>query len=255
MQTLIGVPVTEKGVGRLSRRLAELARRYGSIALPLPQSICVRVVTGSLDALEYALSRMGPANFRIWGNLLIALRDLSLDYPDVEVGCYASDETYAASEARGYAIAILTAKARAFNIVKPEEWLRIFEKLPPKTIVDRVAGYNAVVADGYSWMVRLRDEIKPKKLLVVDTMIPTPLDVLELMALGYLDASSVREVIEYAVKYVGEYIMTSFTLTQAYNKLLNDKGYLELLKRLKLKIYKLRGREKTLKYPPSIDFL
>jgi len=87
--------------------------------------------------------------------------------------------------------------------------------------------------------VRLRKEVKPRKVLVVDTMAPTPLDVLELMALGYLDISMAREVVDYAIKYV-EYIVTSFTLTQAYNRLLEDNGYLELLRRLKLKIFKVR---------------
>jgi hypothetical protein len=55
LKVIIGVPVTERGVWRLSRRLAVYARRYGSIALPLPQSLCVRIATGGGDALDYAL--------------------------------------------------------------------------------------------------------------------------------------------------------------------------------------------------------
>lgn len=245
MKVIIGVPVTERGVWRLSRRLAVYARRYSSIALPLPQSLCVRIATRGGDALDYALKLLNPSGFRVWGSLLTALRDLVLDYPDVEVGCYASEESYAASEERGYTIAALTVKARAYNIVNPEEWLKVFESPPPRTIVGSLAGYNAIVADGYSWMVKLRREIRPSKLLILDITAPTPLDILDLMASGYLDTSSVREVIDYAVKYIGEYVVTSRTLTQAYDKLLTDKGYLELLERLRLKVYKPGRRGKS----------
>jgi hypothetical protein len=111
--------------------------------------------------------------------------------------------------------------------------------------VGSLAGYNAIVADGYSWMVKLRREIRPSKLLILDITAPTPLDILDLMASGYLDTSSVGEVIDYAVKYIGDYVVTSRTLTQAYDKLLMDKGYLELLERLRLKVYKPSRRGKS----------
>lgn len=252
MKILIGVPVTERGVRRLSRSLPELARRYGSIALPLPQSLCMRVVTSSVEAMDYALKLMNPSNFRVWSSLLLALKELVLSNPDVDVGCYAPEDTYATSEARGYAIATLTVKARAFGIVKPEEWLKVYKGQPTKAVIERVAGYNAIVADGYSWVVRLRKEVKPRKVLVVDTMAPTPLDVLELMALGYLDTSMARDVVDYAIKYI-EYIVTSFTLTQAYNRLLEDNGYLELLRRLKLKIFKVRRVVEEVGSPTTSD--
>jgi len=81
LKILIGVPVTERGVRRLSRSLPELARRYGSIALPLPQSLCMRVVTSPVEAMDYALKLMNPSNFRVWSSLLLALKDLVLSNP------------------------------------------------------------------------------------------------------------------------------------------------------------------------------
>ncbi len=236
MKVIIGVPVTERGVRRLSRALHGIAEKYGSIALPLPRSLCMKVIVNYSEALTYALNLMNPSIYRIWHSLLITLRDLVLSHPNIDIGCYASEETYTVSRDLGYSIAILAVKARAYNIVKPEEWLEVFRK-PPRPVVSEVMKYNAIVADGYSWMLRLKEEIKPEKVLVADTMIPTPLDILELMALGYLNTSMVKDVVNYAIKYVGEYIVTSFTLTQAYNKLLKDSGYLELLGKLKLEIY------------------
>jgi hypothetical protein len=239
LKTLIAVPVTERGVWRLSKRLPGLVKRYGSIALPLPQSLCVKVVTSFTEALDYAFKLMKPAGFRVWSSLLHVLKDTVIGYPDVDIGCYTSEDTYAVSEARGYSIAALSVKAKAFNIVKPEEWLDVFKGSHSEMIVEMIAKYDAIVADGYSWTVRLKSEIKPAKVLVLDTLIPTPFDILELMALGYLDTSIAREVIAYAVKYV-DYIVTSFTLTQAYDKLLKDESYLELLKELKLKVYRVK---------------
>lgn len=240
MSILLGAPVTERGVSRLARKLELIARRYNSIALPLPQSICVKIIMDSVKGLDYALNVMKQSNLRIWGNLLLTLRDIIVENPDVNVACYASESTYINSEARGLAIATLVVKAKAYNVIDVDEWLRVFETMEPRELLERVLGYDVVVSDGYSWTLMLENLMKPSKVIPVDILAPTPLDILELINLGYVDRVYAREVIEYAVKYIGEYIVTSYNLTQAYDKLLRDEGYLGLLERLKLKIYKVK---------------
>jgi len=238
LELLVGTPVTERGAARLSKLLKLLARRYGVVALPLPRELCWRAAVGSRDLADYARRILNPSGFRVWSSVLETLRELALEEPWVEVNCYVSERSYASSEELGYAIAALVVKARAYGIIKPEEWLEAFKAKSGRLHVEELSKYRAVIADGYSWTITLNNELKPERVVAVDTLIPTPLDLLELIANGYVSRERVREVISYAVRYVGEYILTSNTLTEAYDKLLNDKDYLKLIEELGLEILK-----------------
>lgn len=241
MSVIVGVPVTERGVSRLAKRIILLAARYGSIAIPLPEGLCSRIIMGSRDTIDYALNFMNPSQIRVWSSLFDALRNLVLEEPQVEVLCYASEESYKASEDIGYAIATLVVKARAFNKVDVEEWLDLFKSRGSRESLDKTARllsrYEVVVADGYSWAYRLSRELPASRILAVDTLIPTPLDLLELIALNYVDRSYAGEVVAHAIRYVGEYILLSATLTEAYDKLLRDRGYLKLIERIGLNVW------------------
>lgn len=234
MDVVVGVPVTERSVLKLVRLLWGLAESYDSIALPLPSSLCLEAVTASSRVLDIALKYMNRAQVRVWSSLLLELPRLAEALPDLAVSCYLPDNFYEHSEEVGYKIAALVVKAKVFNKVDVKEWMELFRQ-PSKYKVD-VGNTRVLVADGYSWTVRAYREYGAKELKVAERLIPTPLDLLELTAYGYLEPENAEEIIKYAVRYVGEYVTLSKSLTEAYDKLVEDEGYRELLEKLKIKI-------------------
>lgn len=234
MDVIVGVPVTERGVSKLSRLLWELPSSYNNIALPLPSSLCLEAVTASSRVLDVALKYMNRAQVRVWSGLLLDLFRLVEAFPNLTLRCYLSDNFYEHAEEMGYKLAALVVKAKVFNKIDVREWLEPFK--PPLKSKINVGNVNVLVADSYSWTVRAYREYGARELKVADKLIPTPLDLLELTAHEYLKPGNIEEIIAYAVKYLGDYVIRSKDLTEAYDKLVEDEGYRELLDKLKIKI-------------------
>ncbi|MEM0491351.1 MAG: hypothetical protein QW784_02375 [Acidilobaceae archaeon] len=231
---VIGVPITERGVLRLSRRIFEFTRLYGSIGLPLPHSLCLLAVTAPSRVFDLAYEYMNSSQLRVWSSLIAIIPDLAYRFPDNTMVCYLSDDSFKSSEKFGYEIASLLVKAKAYNKVNVSEWLSLFKSRISGRTASNMPGVNLLVADGYSWAYRVYVEFKAEKFISIDKLIPTPLDLLELIAYGYIGESVAVKAIRHAIRYLGEYIITSRNLTEAYEKLANDREYISLIENLNL---------------------
>ena len=125
---------------------------------------------------------------------------------------------------------VLVVKARVFEKVDPVEWLRALpERLDTRAPLD---WRGVLVVDrltDYTLLVKKRRE--PAQVVVLEDFIPTPLDVLLLVKSGVITWNcDIGEVVEWAVKYIGDYVLTSRDLTEAYSKLRGSVEYLSLLR-------------------------
>ncbi len=64
----------------------------------------------------------------------------------------------------------------------------------------------------------------------IERLIPTPLDLLLLVRSGLLSWScDVSDLVKFAIKYLGDYVLTSRDLTEVYDKLKGSEEYWNLI--------------------------
>jgi hypothetical protein len=117
-----------------------------------------------------------------------------------------------------------------FNKIDPFEWLMLM----PERIEFNIPGNwsGVLVIDRFVDYVLLmkRDMVVNYVLQQLEEFIPTPLDLLILIKNNVVNWNcNVESVIEWIIKYLGEYVLFSRDLTEAYDKLKRSKEYRDLV--------------------------
>jgi hypothetical protein len=214
-KTLLLVPFHERGYSRLAEYLE---RTTLPVYLPLPVELCREpLLSGYLPSGLWGL-------FRVWSPVLEILRSRA------NYACYLTLDHARESVNVSTRLIVLVVKARVFEKVDPVEWLRALpERVDTRAPLD---WRGVLVVDrftDYAVLVKKRGE--PAQVVVLEDFIPTPLDVLLLVKGGVITWNcDIGEVVEWAVKYIGDYVLTSRDLTEAYSKLRGSVEYLSLLR-------------------------
>jgi hypothetical protein len=209
------VPFNERGYERLCRLLERIKLRA---YLPLPKPLC------EPWQRELFLGRIPSSFLRVWSPLLDLLsRGLPAGYT-----CYLELEDVEAGVEASLRIAALVLKARALGVVRVEEWLSAV----PKPREPPLASWEgALVVDSFlDYYVLVKKGAEGADVVSVDSFVPTPVDLLSLVSAGLLEwKCPVEELIRWAVWYIGDAVVTSSNLTEAYDKLVGSEGYRELV--------------------------
>lgn len=180
--------------------------------VPLPTEICEGQGVGYIPHSFY----------RVWRPVLDVIANRELD-----VECYRTMYDISGQVDLGLKIAILVLKAKAYEKIDESEWL---STVPIRSKPVKSNWNGVLVIDDYIEYLLVRRAINPDKVLIVDLLIPTPIDLLVAIKSNLFSwKCSVSEVIDWCVEYLGEYIERSIDLTEAYKKLLGNKRYLNFL--------------------------
>jgi len=233
-ELIIGLPRIERAVERLGSELGRLITSFGSVALPLPKSLCRDLVYkaaggGEEDIEEISLRYFNTSLARVWWPVIREIPRLALEIPHGEVVCYEEDTDPRALEERGYRLASLLIRARISldERIDPRPWLDLFKGPGAGSPIFPEA--NALIADGY---VRYREATRVLRYSRAEKLwrlIPTPLEVIEMIARGYLGEENSVEAVRFAARYLGDYVVGGRDLTDAYDRLLRDREYMEFL--------------------------
>jgi hypothetical protein len=226
------VPRTEPSMALLGTLISTLSRRVECIALPLPREFCIKFVSNVLSSkdLSWVDDELGAGEARLWGPVLGVLKVLVRVRPEFNVECFHSMDYFLRAREAAVEIARLVLRVRVGGRVASEEWLDAFSGVIG---VREFPECGNVVIDGYPYEVLIRGSTS---VIVLGPIIPTPVDVLGLVALGYLGKSIIDRIVPFVVRYIGDYVVGSRDLTEAYGRLLTDHEYMALVRGLGLPI-------------------
>jgi hypothetical protein len=123
-------------------------------------------------------------------------------------------------------ILALVFKARVFNKIDPLEWVSI---LPSEVKPSAPCSWSGVlVIDDFKEYVLLRKRgARFDHVVRVEDFTPSPLELLFLVRAGVIEWScGLEELIKWAVEYLGDLVLHSANLTEAYDKLRINSKYL-----------------------------
>ena len=216
MKIILLVPFHERGYEKLS---SYLERTLHSAHLPIPVELCKNTM----------LARHVPSGLssyiRVWRPVLEILSTRG------GINCYLTLSQVEKSIETSIKLIGLVLKAKIFEKIDLNEWMSVLpDKIEPLTpsewsgilVVDRFTEY----------CVLLKRNISFDYASQLEKFIPTPLDLLLLVKNRFLDWScDLRAIIKWAVKYYGEYIITSRDLTEAYDKLKRSGEYVDMVRK------------------------
>jgi hypothetical protein len=233
-ELIIGIPRIEEAVGKLGEELGELLSSYSSIALPLSKGLCRDLIykgVGAVDEdlMDISLKYFNASLARIWWPVIKEIPRLAIEMPHKEVACYEEDVDPRSLETNAYRLATLLIRARISisGRIDPRPWIEFFK--PAKKIFPKIPNVRVIVADGYVKYREILDLVEHKNARKLWKLIPTPLEILEMIAKGYLDEEYSVDAVRFSIRYLGDYVIGSKDLTDAYEKLLRDREYVDFL--------------------------
>lgn len=236
---LIGIPRTERAAKILGDEMEDILSAYGGAALPLPRDLCRDLVVegvargpGALE--EIALRHLPPSLARVWMGFLEKIPRLAVKIPEAEVVCYSEPQDLGEVYRAGYRLASLLIRARIKldGRIDPRPWVELFRGREPREIPQAVRKPLAVVAEGYPSFSRLARALSWERIRTLQKLVPTPLEILEMVASHEISEDVAWEAVRFAVRYLGDYVVGSRDYSEAYEKLLADKEYQEFLQSL-----------------------
>jgi len=181
---------------------------------------------------DISLKYLNQSLARIWWPVIKEIPRLTLDMPDRDVICYEEDIDPGSLETNAYKLASLLIRARISlsERIDPRPWIEFFK--PMRRKVPEIPETGVVVADGYVRYKEILSSIEYRKARKLWRLIPTPPEILEMIAIGYLDEKHAPEAVKHSIKYLSDYVIGSKDLTDAYEKLLADREYIEYIRSL-----------------------
>ncbi len=246
---VVGMPFIESAVHRVTEILDSYLDHVETIALPLPRNLCYEIALAGLrrsdatysDLNEIALRYMGRAHLRVWRELLVKISQMVNQYPHKDLNCYLSDQSYIRSQEIGYRLAELVLRYRITGGrgVKPVEWIKIYRSRDDQTdILKSVRSNDLIILDEYKLFKNALKTLKThRKLLAKKPLIPTPVELLDLLLDGEIPLDRIEDIAGFIARYLGEYIVTSKNYDEAYQKLIRDREYTDFINDLDLNIY------------------
>lgn len=213
----------------LRNTLTVIIKRYKSLSLPLPQEFCrLAVLNPPRDAVELLMG-FGSSFVRLWGGWVPEfLRGIMVMEPSATIDCYDSIERLRRSVDLGVDIARLVIRYRLSGRVDYDTWLGLFRRevgVISLTLPDQ----SAVVVDDYVQFIK--NAARYDNLILLGPLMPTPpLDLMVLISIGELSTDYLIGAVNYVITYIGDYVVMSRDLTEAFIRLINDRGYVNFIK-------------------------
>jgi len=214
LKIILLVPFHERGYEKLAKYLEKTSL---PVYLPLPVELCREPVLW-----EWASSGLW-GYIRVWSPLLEFLNTCR------EYTCYLTLRHFEETVNTSIKLLELVIKAKVFGKIDPSEWLtliseRVESSVPTSWIgvlvIDRLVEYVLLVKRG----------IMVDYVLQLEEFIPTPLDLLVLVRSCVVNWNcDVKSIIEWVIKYLGEYVLLSRDLTEAYDLLKRSREYRDLV--------------------------
>ncbi|MEM1642076.1 MAG: hypothetical protein QXI85_04745 [Desulfurococcaceae archaeon] len=218
MKTLVLVPFHEDAYMKLSDYLR---RSPYKAYLPLPRSFCMGSSRG-LEDLGYTPSSL----LRVWKPLLELMENGLL----VNYECYLKDDTIQQMVNTATKVALLVLKARAYGKADLGEWLT----LVPETVEPSITSWSGVcVVDRFlDYYIMMKKGVEVNRVQRIEVFAPTPLELFTLVAKGLVKwKCSLEEVVWWVVKYLGDFVIPSPSLTSAYRKLAYSDDYIAFIEK------------------------
>jgi hypothetical protein len=230
MQLVIFIPRTESSLSLLRNALPMFIKRFGKVALPLPKEFCSIAVANPGNAVEMLREVVGEAFVRLWGWVPGFFREAMVEYPFAYFDCYYDMDRLRRSIDTSIEIARLVLRYRLGAKVDLNDWLAPFSSIE----VVRVPDDYVVIIDDYAVLRFFEKTHGFRDIVALGPLVPTPIELLELIALGILSREYLMGVIEHVVRYVDDYVVLSRDLTEALLRLINDRDYLSFIHSLDL---------------------
>jgi len=246
---IVGMPFIESAATKVGELLESYIPHVDSVAIPLPKSLCYEIAIEGLGSRymnpeklrDIALRYMSESHLRVWKDLISKIPSIARKHPDKSFNCYLSDQSYKKSQEIGFKLAELVLRYRITSGkgVKPVEWLKIYSSRESYSKLLKALKHNdLVVLDEYRLFDKAQDILKPYRMLLAKKpLIPTPIDLLDLVLEGEINLENISRIAEFIARYLGDYIVTSRSYDEAYRKLLNDREYMKFIDELDLNIY------------------
>lgn len=210
LKWLVLTPFTRFGYEKLARFLRSINHK---LFVPLPRDLCL--VSNKVNL---------PRSFmEIWGPLIDFLREGM-----VFAECYLNLEDLLNQINHGLDITLLVFKYKVYGKIDTLEWL---SKIPSKLDVKINNWSGLLVIDRFvDYMTLIKSGVNLDKLLAVDVFAPTPLEVLVLTVNNLLNwECSIESIIHWIIKYIGEIVLFSSDISNAYLNLIRDPSYRDLI--------------------------
>ncbi|WP_054842207.1 hypothetical protein [Vulcanisaeta distributa] len=232
MDLIIYSPRIEASMPMLRNILMIVIKRYKSLSLPLPREFCrLAVLNPPREAIEL-LMRLGNSFMRLWGGWVPEfLREVMIVEPSAMIDCYDSIDRLRMSVDLGVSIARLIIKYRLSGRVDYDEWLGLFKEGVTSLVLP---DGPVVVVDDYIQFIK--NATKSNNSILLGPLMPMPIDLMVLISRGELGINYLSGVVNYVITYIGDYVVTSRDLTEAFIRLINDRGYISFIKSIGLPI-------------------
>lgn len=214
MKVLLLVPFHERGYSELAKLIRSA---YVKVYLPIPIELCK----------SPELIKSPPCGFsgylKVWSPVLEALSECS------DCVCYGRFKSYAESLDLKIKLLALIIKARALGSIDPQEWLRA---IPSSIEASAPLDWRGIlVVDSFVEYTLLRKSgVALDRVIKIEELRPTPLELLLLAKTGNIEwRCSVEALISWVVRYIGDYVVTTTSLSEAYNRLVSSNEYLDLV--------------------------
>ncbi len=226
MDLIIYVPRIEASMSMLRNVLIMVIKRYKSVSLPLPREFCRLAVINPSDAIK-RLREFGDSFIKLLGWVPKFLREVMVIEPSAVFNCYGSIDGFRRSVDVGVGIAKLIIRYRLSGKVNYGDWLRLFKDMASANLLIQ-PDQPAVVVDDYVQF--LEYVAKPSNVVLLGPLVPTPIDLMVLISSGKLSNDYLTSAVNYIINYIGDYVLTSRNLTEAFIQLINDQEYINFVK-------------------------
>ncbi|MGC8606988.1 MAG: hypothetical protein ACP5L5_05475 [Vulcanisaeta sp.] len=226
MGLMIFAPSIEASIPMLKSILPIVIKRFRRLSLPLPQEYCRLAIMNPNDAVRL-LMEFGDSFVRLWGWVSDFLRVIMVFEPSAVIHCYENIDRLKRTMNISIDIARLIIKYRLSDKINYDEWLRLSRNLV-RVSSSVLHQQSVIVFDNYVQFI----ENLPNSadIILLGPLIPTPIDLLALISSGKLGNDYLPRTVDYIIKYIGDYIVTSRDLTEAFLRLINDNEYINFVK-------------------------
>lgn len=216
MKELILTPFNESGYSRLAEYLRRASRRA---LLPIPRAYC----EGRIEEIE---RRLPSTLVSTWRHVADIILKKQIEDPI----CYLEEVEIKDMVESGIKLAVLVYKSRVFGRIDIDEWISLVRREPKPRFT---SWRGSLVVDKYSeYYILVRANVEVDRVVQVDLFAPTPLDLLYLCSARLARCvCSLVEIVQWAVKYIGEYVMTSPNTSVAYRRLVSSPEYRDFIEK------------------------
>jgi len=214
LKSILLVPFHERGYEKLAKYLEKISL---PVHLPLPVELCREPILR-----KWASSGLW-GYIRVWSPLMKFLSHYRGHT------CYLTLRHFEETIDTSIKLLGLVVKAKVFSKIDLSEWLTLISERVKSSAPTNWSG--VLVIDRFvEYVLLVKRDVMVDYVLQLEEFIPTPLDLLVLVRSSVVNWNcDVKSIIEWVIKYLGEYVLFSRDLTEAYDMLKKSREYRDLV--------------------------